>query len=215
MRLDKNALQLYAVTDRSWLRGRSFWAVLEEALAAGVTFLQLREKDVDPVTLLKLAKGARSIAERHKVPFVVNDHVDVALACNADGVHIGQGDLPAKDVRRMIGPEKILGVSAQTIEQAIQAEREGADYLGVGTIFPTSTKPDAQPVDLKTLKEICAAVSIPVVAIGGIDAENALQLKGCGLAGIAVVSAIFAQDNIREAVTKLRQVARQVVCHED
>ena len=115
----------------------------------------------------------------------------------------------------MIGPEKILGVSAQTIEQAIQAEREGADYLGVGTIFPTSTKPDAQPVDLKTLKEICAAVSIPVVAIGGIDAENALQLKGCGLAGIAVVSAIFAQDNIREAVTKLRQVARQVVCHED
>lgn len=214
MKLDKSSLLLYAVTDRTWLKGRSLAEAVEEALRSGVTFLQLREKDLDYHPFLELAREIKEIADRYRVPYVINDNVEVALACGAGGVHVGQEDLAAQEVRKLIGPDKILGVSAQTVEQALQAEKNGADYIGVGTVFPTSTKLDAEAVSLKTLKEICAAVSIPVVAIGGINKDNAIKLVGSGIAGIAVVSAIFAQDDIDFAVKGLRQVASRVVRHE-
>lgn len=214
MKLDKSSMLLYAVTDRAWLKNRSLSEAVEEALKAGVTFLQLREKDLDYYSFLQLAKEIKKITDKYKVPYVINDNVDVAIACGADGVHVGQSDMEAKDVRKLIGPDKILGVSAQTVGQAILAEQNGADYIGVGTIFPTPTKPDAEAVSFETLKEICNAVSIPVVAIGGINADNAIKLEGSGIAGIAVVSAIFAQDDITTAVKRLHQISSRLISHE-
>ncbi|NLM74427.1 MAG: thiamine phosphate synthase [Clostridiaceae bacterium] len=214
MKADKSSLLLYAVTDRSWLHGRSLADVVEEALKSGVTFLQLREKDIDTPSFIELAKEIKAIADKYNVPYVINDNVEVAMACGAHGVHVGQKDMKAMDVRKIIGPDKILGVSAQTVEQALEAEKNGADYIGVGTMFPTSTKLDAEAVSFETLKNICAAVSIPVVAIGGINKDNAIKLSGSGIAGIAVVSAIFAQDDIAAAVKDLRQIAQKLVGHE-
>ncbi len=214
MKVDKSSMLLYAVTDRSWLRGRSFAHVVEEALKAGVTFLQLREKDLDYDSYLKLAKEIKEIARKYNVPFVINDNVDVAIASGADGVHVGQKDMAAKDVRKLIGPDKILGVSAQTVEQAVEAERNGADYIGVGSVFPTSTKPDAEAVSFETLGEICSTVSIPVVAIGGINRDNVMKLAGSGVDGIAVVSAIFARDDIASAVKELKEISYRMVNHE-
>lgn len=214
MKLDKSSMLLYAVTDRSWLKNRTLSDAVEEALKAGVTFLQLREKDLDYDSFLQFAIEIKKITDKYKVPYVINDNVDVAIACGADGIHVGQSDMEAKDVRKMIGPDKILGVSAQTVEQAIHAEQSGADYIGVGTMFPTSTKIDAEAVSFETLKEICKSVSIPVVAIGGINADNAMKLAGSGIAGIAVVSAIFAQDDITAAVKKLYQISSRLVSHE-
>ncbi|HOB22807.1 MAG: thiamine phosphate synthase [Firmicutes bacterium] len=215
MKLDKRSLLLYAVTDRTWLGGRTLADAVHDALEGGATFLQLREKNLDDDSFLQLALEIKEIAAKYKVPFVINDNINVALACGADGVHVGQKDMAAKDVRKIIGPDKILGVSAQTVEQAVAAEENGADYLGVGSVFSTSTKLDADAVSFETLKEICQAVSIPVVAIGGINKDNARKLKGSGIDGIAVVSAIFAQENIREAAAELRQIAREVVGNED
>lgn len=214
MKLDKSSMLLYAVTDRSWLKNRTLSDAVEEALKAGVTFLQLREKDLDYDSFLQLAIEIKKITDKYKVPYVINDNVDVAITCGADGIHVGQSDMEAKDVRKMIGPDKILGVSAQTVEQAIRAEQSGADYIGVGTMFPTSTKIEAEAVSFETLKEICKSVSIPVVAIGGINADNAMKLAGSGIAGIAVVSAIFAQDDITAAVKKLYQISSRLVSHE-
>jgi len=214
LKLDKSSMLLYADTDRSWLKNRTLSDAVEEALKAGVTFLQLREKDLDYDSFLKLAIEIKKITDKYKVPYVINDNVDVAISCGADGIHVGQSDMQAKDVRKMIGPDKILGVSAQTVEQAIRAEQSGADYIGVGTMFPTSTKIDAEAVSFETLKEICKSVSIPVVAIGGINADNAMKLAGSGIAGIAVVSAIFAQDDITAAVKKLYQISSRLVSHE-
>lgn len=211
MKVNRNSLLLYAVTDRTWLKGRSLAAVVDEALKAGVTFLQLREKDLDNDSFLQLAREIKTIADKYQIPYVINDNVDVAMACGADGVHVGQNDMFAKDVRKLIGPGKILGVSAQTVEQALTAEKNGADYIGVGTVFPTSTKLDAEAVPFETLKEICSAVSIPVVAIGGINKDNALKLAGSGIDGIAVVSAIFAREDITAAVKELRQIASRTV----
>jgi len=214
LKVDRSSLLLYAVTDRTWLKGRSLADVVEEAIRAGVTFLQLREKNLDNVSFLKLAREIKSITDKYKIPYVINDNVEVAMASGADGVHVGQEDMDAQDVRRIIGPDKILGVSAQTVEQALLAEKKGADYIGVGSVFPTSTKLDAEAVSFETLKEICKAVSIPVVAIGGINKDNAMKLAGSGIDGIAVVSAIFAQEDITAAVKQLRQISYRVVCHE-
>lgn len=214
MKLDKSSMLLYAVTDRTWLKGRTLADVVEEAIKAGVTFLQLREKNLEYDVFLQLAKEIKCVTDKYKIPYVINDNVQVAMAAGADGVHVGQGDMSPKDVRKIIGPDKILGVSAQTVEQAVLAEESGADYIGVGSVFPTSTKLDAEAVSLETLKEICKAVSIPVVAIGGINKDNAIKLAGSGIDGIAVVSAIFAQENITAAARELREVSSRVVNYE-
>ena len=214
MKVDKSSMLLYAVTDRTWLKDRSLADVVEEAIKAGITFLQLREKDLDYASFLQLAKEIRNITDKYKIPYVINDNIEVAMACGADGVHVGQSDMDAKDVRRIIGQDKILGVSAQTVEQAVLAEKNGADYIGVGTVFPTSTKLDAEGVSFETLKEICKAVSIPVVAIGGINKDNAMKLAGSSIDGIAVVSAIFAQEDITAAVKELRQISSRMVSNE-
>ncbi len=206
----RRALKLYAVTDRAWLNGRTLEEQAEEALRAGVTMLQAREKDLEEGAFMQEALRLRKIAGRFRVPLIVDDNLRVALSSGADGVHVGQSDLPAARARAEIGPEKILGVSAQTVEQAVRAEKDGADYLGVGSVFPTSTKPDADSVPLETLRAICSAVSIPVVAIGGISEQSALRLSGSGIAGISVVSAIFAQKDIPGAVKRLLALAERV-----
>lgn len=200
------ALQLYAVTDSRWLNGTSLAAAVEKALAGGVTCVQLREKHLPFDEFLRTAKEIKTLCQSYHVPFIVDDNLDIALACDADGLHIGQNDMPAAKARELLGPDKILGVSAQTIEQAVAACQDGADYLGVGAVFPTGTKTDAVDVPLDMLKAITAAVDIPVVAIGGIGADNIAQLSGTGIAGAAVVSAIFAQEDIKKAAANLRQL---------
>lgn len=216
--MDKNnrdklaeSLLLYAVTDRHWLGERSLYDVVRESLDGGVSFLQLREKDLDDAHFYEEAVALQALAREYNVPFVVNDNVDIALRMDADGVHVGQSDMEAGDVRALLGPDKILGVSAQTVEQAVLAEQRGADYLGVGAVFPTGSKDDAEDVSFETLKAICDAVSIPVVAIGGITLGNTPQLAGSGICGIAVISAIFAQQDIKEASSELRLVTQAMV----
>ena len=205
------SLLLYAVTDRHWLGDRTLYDVVRESLDGGVTFLQLREKNLDDETFFREAVRLRDMAREYGVPFVINDNVDIAVRMDADGVHVGQSDMEAGDVRALIGPDKILGVSAQTVEQAVLAEKRGADYLGVGAVFPTGSKDDADDVSFETLKAICEAVSIPVVAIGGITAENTPQLAGSGICGIAVISAIYGQKDIYKATASLKKITREMV----
>ncbi len=174
MRVDKSSMLLYAVTDRTWLGSSTLSSQVEESIKAGVTFVQLREKKLDFDAFVAQAKEIKSVTDRYRIPFVINDNIEVALACNADGVHVGQGDLSADAARKKLGEQKILGVSVQTVQQAVAAEQSGADYLGVGAVFSTSTKMDADAVSFETLKKICSAVSIPVVAIGGIKKDNIL-----------------------------------------
>lgn len=200
------ALKLYAVTDDAWLRGRSLAECVEDALAGGATFVQLREKDATTGQLTARAKELIPPCRAAGVPFVVNDDVQAALLSGADGVHVGQSDAACADARAALGPDAIVGVSAQTVEQALAAQAAGADYLGVGALFATPTKPDAEVVPLPTLRAICDAVDIPVVAIGGLDARTIPQLAGTGVAGAAVVSAIFAADDI-EAETRALSAA--------
>ncbi|WP_417765017.1 thiamine phosphate synthase [Sinanaerobacter sp. ZZT-01] len=214
LKFDKKNILLYAVTDRFWIGKQTFWEQVEEALKAGVTFLQLREKEMEECEFLKEAKQIKVLARKYNVPFVINDNVKIALESDADGVHVGQSDMRACEVRALIGAEKILGVSVQTVMQAKIAEREGADYLGVGAMFNTSTKTDAAEVSYRTLKEICATVSIPVVAIGGISANNVALLSGSGIAGIAVVSSLFGGNSIYEAGKKLKKEIEAVVYYE-
>ncbi len=204
MRSDKKDLLLYAVTDRHWLSGRSLTEVVKKSLDGGVTFVQLREKELDEETFLKEALEIKELCSRYNVPFVINDNVELAKKIDADGVHVGQSDMEAGDVRAMLGPDKIIGVSAQTVEQAILAEKRGADYLGVGAVFKTGSKADADDVSFETLKAICDAVSIPVIAIGGITLENVKELSGSGICGIAVISAIYAADDIKKAAEDLK-----------
>ena len=211
MKCDKKDLLVYAVTDRHWLNGRTLYEVVKESLDGGVTFLQLREKNLDDENFLKEAIELKELCKEYKVPFVINDNVDIAIKMDADGVHVGQSDMEAGDVRAKLGPDKIIGVSAQTVEQAVLAEKRGADYLGVGAVFPTGSKDDADDVSHETLKAICEAVSIPVVAIGGITLENTPQLKDSGICGVAVISAIYAQDDIRKASEDLKKVVEEVV----
>ena len=211
MKVNKKDMLLYAVTDRTWLRGRSLKEAVEESLKGGVTFLQLREKELSEEEFLREAEKIKEVVKRYRVPFIINDSVDVAIRCDADGVHVGQKDTAVLDVRKRIGENKILGVSAQTVEQAVAAEKAGADYLGVGAVFSTSTKPDAVDVSFDTLKEICSAVSIPVVAIGGIGRENIMRLRGSGIDGVAVVSAIYAGENIKEAAGELCSLSNEMI----
>lgn len=207
----EKSLLLYAVTDRQWLGTRSLYDVVRDSMEGGITFLQLREKSLEEERFYEEAVKLQAMAREYKVPFVVNDNVEIAVRMNADGVHVGQNDMEAGNVRTMIGPDKILGVSAQTVEQALLAQERGADYLGVGAVFPTGSKDDAVEVSHETLKAICEAVSIPVVAIGGITRENVPDLKGSGICGIAVISAIYAQKDIRKASAALRKVTEDMV----
>lgn len=211
MKFDKSSLLLYAVTDRSWLCGETLYSQVEKALEGGATMIQLREKEMSEDSFLAEAREIKELCARYDVPFLINDNVAIAAAVDADGVHVGQSDMEAGDVRRNLGRGKIIGVSAQTVEQAILAEKHGADYLGVGAVFHTGTKPDASDVSYETLKAICQAVSIPVVAIGGITVDNVKGLAGSGICGAAVVSALFAQEDIEAAARELNRVVSAVV----
>ena len=208
----RKAMLLYAVTDQMWLKeGETLGDVVESVLRNGATFLQIREKDLAQDAFEAEAERLKTLCAQHGVPFVVNDSVEIALQCDADGVHVGQSDIKGRDIRAMIGPDKILGISAGTVEEAVAAEKAGADYIGVGAIFTTSTKKNARNMTMEQLKEIVSSVSIPVVAIGGISAENILQLRGSGVDGVAVVSAIFAADNPGKATADLLKLAEEMV----
>ena len=197
---------LYLVTDRRWLH-HTLKKDVEEALKGGMTCVQIREKHLEKESFINEAIEMKQLCKIYHVPLIINDDVDVMLASDADGIHVGQSDMDAQDVRKLIGPHKILGVSAQTVEQAQKAYQAGADYLGVGAVFATNTKDDAVEVTKEVLKDICQAVPIPVVAIGGIDENNILELQGSGIDGVAVVSAIMAQDDIQKAAMLLKEKA--------
>lgn len=207
----KKSMCLYAVTDSMWLENRTLPEVVKEALEGGATFLQIREKNLAYPEFVKLATEVKAVTDAYHIPYVVDDDVELAKEIDADGVHIGQSDLALVEARRVLGPDKIIGVSAHSVAEAIEAERNGADYLGVGSVFTTSTKLDAEAVSKATLKEICEAVSIPVVAIGGIQKDNMLQLKGTKVDGVAVVSAIFAAPDVQQAAKELRMTADELV----
>lgn len=206
-----NYLELYAVTDRHWLGNQTLFDQVQEALDGGATCIQLREKQLDDKTFLQEAIEIQKLCKEYHVPFIVNDNVDIAKTMHADGIHVGQSDMEALDVRKALGNDVILGVSAQTVEQAKKAEAHGADYLGVGAVFPTGSKDDADDVSHETLKAICEAVSIPVIAIGGITQDNVKELAGSGIVGIAVISAIFAQKDITQATKDLKQATEQML----
>ena len=210
----RKAMLLYAVTDQMWLKeGETLADVVEAVLKNGATFLQIREKDLAPDAFEAEAERLKTLCKQYRVPFVVNDSVEIALKINADGVHVGQSDIKGRDIRAMIGPDKILGISAGTVEEAVAAENAGADYIGVGAIFGTSTKKNARSMTMERLREIVSSVSIPVVAIGGISAGNILQLCGSGVDGVAVVSAIFAADDPGKATADLLKLAEEVVVY--
>lgn len=211
MSFDKNSLLLYAVTDRVWTKGRSLATLVEASLGGGATMIQLREKDLDEAAFLAEATALQALCRVHGVPLIINDNISVALESGADGLHIGQQDLSARDARTMLGADKILGVSVQTVAQALTAVADGADYLGVGAVFATISKNDADTVSFETLQEICHAVPIPVVAIGGIDSQNILSLSGSGIAGVAVISAIYGQEDIPSATRTLLKLSNKVV----
>lgn len=211
MNCDRNNLTLYAVTDRSWLGDNTLASQVEQALEGGVTFLQLREKELAEADFLEEAKVIQKLCRKYKVPLVINDNVEIAAAVDADGVHVGQSDMEAGEARRKLGPDKIIGVSVRTVEQALIAQKNGADYLGVGAVFPTGSKADAVEVSRETLEEICRAVSIPVVAIGGISRDNVMSLRGSGICGIAVISAIFAQKDVMAAAGELKEQVEEML----
>lgn len=211
MKLDKSNMLLYAVTDRRWLNGKILASVVEEALIGGVTCLQLREKELDDESFLAEALEIKKVCHKYGVPFIINDNVDVAIKCGADGIHVGQSDMNASELRKYVGDEMIIGVSAATVETALEAVKNGADYIGTGAVFSTSTKNDACDVDKDTLKRICSSVSVPIVAIGGITKNNICQLKGTGVDGVAVVSAIFAQANIKDSTVELLELSKKMV----
>lgn len=210
MKSIKDAMLLYAVTDRSWLNGRTVKEQVEDALKGGATFIQLREKELDYESFLAEAFEIKEICRKYNVPFVINDNVDIAIECDADGVHIGQSDMEAGNVRKKLGPNKIIGVSVHNLEEAYAAKRHGADYLGVGAVFSTNTKLDADTTSFGVVYDICHKVDIPVVAIGGINENNILELKDTGIDGVAVVSAIFAKPDIKAATESLFSLAKEL-----
>lgn len=210
----KNSMLLYAVTDRAWLKeNEDLTSVCKSVIENGATFLQIREKDLDEGTFEQEAEALKKLCAQYHIPFVVNDSVEIALDIDADGVHVGQSDIKGRDIRSMIGNEKILGISAGTVEEAIAAEKAGADYIGVGAVFGTSTKKNARNLTVEKLKEISESVSIPVVAIGGIGVSNIMELVESGVDGVAVVSAIFAAENPGEATAKLLKLSKEMVHH--
>ena len=211
MNFTKDNLRLYAVTDRSWLRGQTLMQQVEQALLGGATLVQLREKELEESAFLQEAVEMTRLCHRFGVPLLINDNVEIARKSGADGVHVGQEDMDASAVRGILGSGMIVGVTAKTVEQAKRAQDAGADYLGSGAVFGSSTKRNAKPMTKETLREICAAVRIPVVAIGGINRENAAGLAGTGIVGIAVVSGIFAAEDIERECKILRGIADQMV----
>jgi thiamine-phosphate diphosphorylase len=211
LKFHKDMLLLYAITDQAFTGEKNLLQQIEEALASGVTFLQLREKNMDRQEFLKEAMAVRKLTRQYGVPLIINDDVEIAIECDADGVHVGQDDLTAAEVRRRIGPDRILGVTAKTTDQAVKAWKDGADYLGSGAIFPSPTKKNALGITMDQLSAICSSVPIPVTAIGGITYEKVSLLQGTGIAGISVVSGIFGQSDIPAAVRALKEEARKVV----
>ena len=211
MNFTKSYLKLYAVTDRTWLKGQTLAFQIEEALKGGVTIVQLREKGLSTKAFVQEALAIKSITKRYNVPLIINDNVEVALLSDADGVHLGLDDMSVSKARTLLGPDKIIGASARTIERALEAESEGATYLGVGAIFGTTTKQDAKTITLDLLHSICLATAIPVVAIGGINEANLLQLKGLGISGVAVISSLFAKTDIYVAAQALSKLSQEVI----
>ncbi len=211
MECKSDIMLLYAVTDRAWTGKQTLMEQVEAALMGGATCVQLREKELDEEEFLKEAIEIKELCSKYGVPFIVNDNVDIAVKCSADGIHVGQKDMEAGNVRAVVGEKMIIGVSAQTVEQAVAAQKAGADYLGVGAMFNTTTKLDASEVSFETLKEICKAVTIPVVAIGGISKANMMELSGTGVDGVALVSAIFAAQDIERECRELRILSEKMV----
>ena len=210
MKIEKNAMQLYAITDRNWLNGNTLASQVEDALRGGATFLQLREKNASKKEIIKEALEIKEICKKYNVPFVIDDDVDIAKEIDADGVHIGQNDASYKYARDILGDNKIIGLTAQNLEEALTAQNSGADYIGVGAVFNTSTKLDTIPMSRETLMQITSNISIPVVAIGGINENNILELKGSGVEGVAVISAIFSKEDITEAANNLLSLSKQL-----
>lgn len=208
----RKAMLLYGVTDRMWLKdGESLVSVCKDVLENGLTFLQIREKDLDKDTFEQEAQELKTLCAQYRVPFVVNDSVEIAMDIDADGVHVGQTDIKGRDIRAIIGPDKILGISAGTVEEAVAAEQAGADYIGVGAVFSTSTKKDARTMSIAQLTEIQKSVNIPVVAIGGISADNVMQLQGSGVDGIAVISAIFGAAQPGQATAHMLELTKKML----
>ena len=210
MKFSKDMLLLYAVTDRSWTQNQTLYEQIEAALKGGVTIVQLREKNLPEEEFIAEAIRVKELCSRYNVPLIINDNADVALKSGADGVHVGIEDTPVAELRRKVGKDFIIGATAKTVEQAQTAEKAGADYLGVGAVFPSPTKKNAIRITAEKLKEICSSVSVPAVAIGGISLDNVSEIKGCGMSGIAVVSAIFAADDVRKAASELKAKAKEV-----
>ena len=202
---------LYAVTDRAWVGKQNLYEQVESALKGGVTCVQLREKELDEEEFLKEAMELSALCRKYGVPFFVNDNVEIAIKCHADGIHVGQEDMEAAKVRQRVGDDMMIGVSVHSVEEALEAVRNGADYLGVGAMFSTSTKTDVDVLPKETLCSICAAVDIPVVAIGGINKSNISQLSGTGVDGVALVSAIFAAEDIESECRQLRRLSEEMV----
>ena len=210
LRVNADAMTLYAVTDRTWVEDTTLMDQVKEALEGGITFLQRREKHLSKEEFIKEAREMKELSKEYKVPFVINDNIEVALAVDADGVHIGQDDMSVEEARKLLGEDKIIGVSAHNVEEAIKAQKGGADYLGVGAVCATSTKKDANVVSKEEIKKICHTVEIPVVAIGGIKKENIKTLEGTDVDGVAVVSAIFAAKDIKKDTKQLRSLVEEM-----
>lgn len=211
MKCDKETMLLYAVTDRAWVGRQSLYEQVESAIKGGVTCVQLREKELNDEDFLAEAIEISALCRKHKVPFFINDNVEVAMKCNADGIHVGQEDMAAAQVRSRVGDDMMIGVSVHSVEEALDAVKNGADCLGVGAIFSTSTKTDVDVLPREVLCDICNAVDIPVVAIGGIGKGNISQLAGTGVDGVALVSAIFGADDIENECRILRRLSEEMV----
>ena len=211
MKCSKEMMLLYAVTDRMWTGKQTLMEQVEDALKGGATCVQLREKELEDEAFLQEAMEMKALCEKYHVPFFVNDNVEIAVKCKADGIHVGQSDMAAVKVRQQVGEDMMIGVSVHSVEEALEAVRNGADCLGVGAMFSTSTKTDADVLTKEVLRDICAAVDVPVVAIGGISKENILELKGTGADGVALVSAIFAAEDIEKECRILRQMSEEII----
>ena len=211
MKCDNKTMLLYAVTDRAWVGKQSLYEQVEAALKGGATCVQLREKELDEETFLQEAMEIAALCKRYGVPFFINDNVEIAVKCRADGIHVGQEDMEASKVRERVGSDMMIGVSVHSVEEALEAVKNGADCLGVGAMFSTSTKTDVNVMPKETLRDSCAAVDIPVVAIGGINKSNISQLAGTGVNGVALVSAIFAADDIESECRLLRKLSEEMV----
>ncbi|HBM99211.1 MAG TPA: thiamine phosphate synthase [Ruminococcus sp.] len=208
---NRENLLLYAVTDRSWTENQTLYEQLEDALIGGVTCVQLREKNLSEEDFIQEAVEIRELCRKYNVPLIINDNLNVAIKSNADGIHVGQEDVSAAEIRKLVGDNFIIGVTAKTVEQAKKAENDGADYIGVGAVFPSPTKTNAIRITNEQLNEICSSVSIPAVAIGGISLDNITELSGCKMSGVAVVSAIFAADDIKTTVQELKRTVQDLI----